>query len=67
LGLAAAAITKVARRYRWQLLIKVLPHQSTDPVDQPLQPLDQLNLTDLRSHCPASVRLTIDVDPLNLA
>lgn len=55
LGPAPAPIPRVARRYRWHLLVK-------GPMDEPLP-----NLQDLRHHCPASVSLTIDVDPLNLA
>jgi primosomal protein N' (replication factor Y) len=56
LGPAPAAIVRVSRRYRWQLLLKVYAHtQITLP-----------SLEELRSHCPASVSLTIDVDPLRL-
>jgi primosomal protein N' (replication factor Y) (superfamily II helicase) len=58
LGPAPAQVMRVARRYRWQILLKltlgVTPSQLPD--------LPQL----LRSHCPSSVSLTIDVDPLNL-
>jgi len=57
LGPAAAAIGRVARRYRWQILIKYLG-------DRPLALPD---LTDLRAYCPTAVSLTIDVDPLNLS
>ncbi|OUL20257.1 primosomal protein N' [Nostoc sp. 106C] len=56
LGPAPASILRVANRYRWQILIKFAP--------------DELpNLPDweqVRSLCPASVSLTIDVDPLNI-
>ncbi|MDZ7961224.1 MAG: primosomal protein N' [Aulosira sp. DedQUE10] len=56
LGPAPASILRVANRYRWQILIKFA--------------LDDLpNLPDweqVRSLCPASVSLTIDVDPLNI-
>nr|WP_199312052.1 primosomal protein N' [Phormidium tenue] len=55
LGPAPAPIPRVARRYRWHLVVK-------GPLDEPLP-----NLQDLRQHCPAQVSLTIDVDPLNLA
>ncbi|MGB3136753.1 MAG: primosomal protein N' [Nodosilinea sp.] len=54
LGPAPAPIPRVARRYRWHLLIK-------GPLEHPLP-----NLQDLKPLCPA-VSLTIDVDPLNLA
>ncbi|HEY9641267.1 MAG TPA: primosomal protein N' [Coleofasciculaceae cyanobacterium] len=56
LGPAAAAVARVARRYRWQILLKELS-------DRPL-PLP--DLTELRSYCPTAISLTIDVDPLNL-
>lgn len=54
LGPVPAPILRVARRYRWQVLLKgaiaaALP-----------------DLTDLPKQCPAQVSLTIDVDPLNL-
>ncbi|MGG6237751.1 primosomal protein N' [Nodosilinea sp. AN01ver1] len=55
LGPAPAPIPRVARRYRWHLLVK-------GPLEHPLP-----NLQDLKPYCPASVSLTIDVDPLNLA
>ncbi len=55
LGPAPAPIPRVARRYRWHLLIK-------GPMHEPLP-----NLEDLKQCCPASVSLAIDVDPLNLA
>ncbi|HEY9646490.1 MAG TPA: primosomal protein N', partial [Chroococcidiopsis sp.] len=56
LGPAPAPILRVAQRYRWQLLLKCSEQA-------------QLNLDPavLRSHCPTSVSLTIDVDPLNLS
>ncbi len=56
LGPAPANIMRVARRYRWQILLK-FPAAA------------QANLPDLniwRSHLPQSVSMTIDVDPLNL-
>jgi primosomal protein N' (replication factor Y) len=55
LGPAPAPIPRVARRYRWHLVVK-------GPMDEPLP-----NLQDLKRHCPAQVSLIIDVDPLNLA
>ncbi|WOD37605.1 primosomal protein N' [Nodosilinea sp. E11] len=55
LGPAPAPIPRVARRFRWHLLIK-------GPLHQPLP-----NVQGLKQHCPAAVSLTIDVDPLNLA
>jgi primosomal protein N' (replication factor Y) len=56
LGPAAAAIGRVARRYRWQILLKGLSEH----------PLPLPNLMELRSCCPPAISLTIDVDPLNL-
>jgi primosomal protein N' (replication factor Y) len=56
LGPAPAGILRVANRYRWQILLKF---------SQKLQPaLPDWNY--VRSLCPPSVSLTIDVDPLNL-
>lgn len=56
LGPAAATIERVARRYRWHILVK-----SADPGEQ-----DWSYLTDLRSHCPPEVSLTLDIDPIDL-
>jgi primosomal protein N' (replication factor Y) len=53
LGPAPATIVRVSRRYRWQILIKCL---------SVLPP----SLTELRQHCPSTVALTIDIDPLHL-
>jgi primosomal protein N' (replication factor Y) len=55
LGPAPANIMRVARRYRWQILLK-FPATAND--------LPDLNL--LRSHLPKSVSMTIDVDPINM-
>ncbi len=55
LGPTPAPIYRVARRYRWHVLLKL-------PLEMPVP-----DLTSLRSHLPKSVRLTIDVDPLNLS
>jgi len=55
LGPAPAPILRVARRYRWQVLLKGAI--AAAPPD----------LTFLPQQCPAQVSLTIDVDPLNLA
>lgn len=55
LGPAPASIMRVARRFRWQILIKF-----------PLEVSVELNFSELRSLCPAGVSLSIDVDPLNL-
>ena len=56
LGPAPASILRVANRYRWQILLK-FAHGS-------LPELPDWN--HVRSLCPSSVSLTIDVDPLNL-
>ena len=56
LGPAPASIMRVARRYRWQILLKF-------PLDVPVELQD---LSELRSLCPSGVSLSIDVDPLNL-
>jgi primosomal protein N' (replication factor Y) len=56
LGPAPASILRVANRYRWQILIKFAPDA-----------LPQLpDWEEVRSLCPASVSLTIDVDPINI-
>ncbi|MEA5606042.1 primosomal protein N' [Nostoc sp. UHCC 0252] len=56
LGPAPASILRVANRYRWQILIKFAPDA-----------LPQLpDWEEVRSLCPQSVSLTIDVDPLNI-
>ncbi|HEY9890156.1 MAG TPA: primosomal protein N', partial [Candidatus Obscuribacterales bacterium] len=54
LGPAPAPILRVARRYRWQILLK-------GAIASPLP-----DLSPLAKHCPTLVSLTIDVDPLNL-
>lgn len=56
LGPAPANIMRVARRYRWQILLK-LPLTETG---------DLPDLNNLRSHLPKSVSITIDVDPINM-
>jgi primosomal protein N' (replication factor Y) len=56
LGPAPASILRVANRYRWQILIIFAPDA-----------LPQLpDWEEVRSLCPSSVSLTIDVDPLNI-
>ena len=56
LGPAPASIMRVARRYRWQILLKFAPE-----VRQNLPDLNRL-----RSLCPKSVSMSIDVDPINM-
>ncbi len=56
LGPAPASIMRVARRYRWQILLKFPPAEKANLPD----------LNNLRSHIPPSVSLTIDVDPINM-
>ena len=56
LGPAPANISRVANRYRWQILLKFALGSLPELPDWSL----------VRSHCPSSVSLTIDVDPLNL-
>lgn len=55
LGPAPAPILRVARRYRWHVLLK-------GAIAAPLP-----ELRDLIQQCPSQVSLTIDVDPLNLS
>ena len=54
LGPAPATILRVADRYRWQILLKFSP---VNPVKLP-------GLMELRSHCPSSVSIMVDVDPI---
>jgi primosomal protein N' (replication factor Y) len=56
LGPAPATIIRVANRYRWHILLKFSAEIQDILAD----------LTSLRSFCPHSVRVTIDVDPLSL-
>lgn len=57
LGPAPAQVMRVARRFRWQILLKRLPEATRQQW--------LLDPQRLRSHCPSTVSLTIDVDPLN--
>ncbi|KGF73377.1 hypothetical protein DO97_19980 [Neosynechococcus sphagnicola sy1] len=57
LGPAPAQVMRVARRFRWQILLKSF---------QPLPEAILSDLTQLRTLCPPTVSLTLDVDPLNL-
>ena len=54
LGPAPASIMKVARRYRWQILLK-----NTQNSNLP-------DLNNLQTHCSQLVSMTIDVDPINI-
>ncbi|WP_041740895.1 primosomal protein N' [Calothrix sp. PCC 6303] len=56
LGPAPASIMRVANRYRWQILLKFTREMSPQLPDW----------QEVRELCPASVSLTIDVDPLNM-
>ena len=55
LGPVPAPIFRMARRYRWHILLKLNAAGSLP------------DLTQLRQHCLQGVRLTIDVEPLNLS
>ncbi|MBW4648020.1 MAG: primosomal protein N' [Kastovskya adunca ATA6-11-RM4] len=56
LGPAPASIMRVARRYRWQILLKFPPEV----------PIEVSVLSELRETCPKTVSFSVDVDPLNL-
>ncbi|WP_083856841.1 primosomal protein N' [Stanieria cyanosphaera] len=56
LGPAPASIMRIARRYRWQILIKFATEEKEQLPD----------LNQLRSLCPQSVSMVIDVDPMNI-
>ena len=55
LGPAPAPIPRVARRYRWQMVLK-------GAIAAPLP-----DLRSLSARCPRTVSLTLDIDPLNLS
>lgn len=55
LGPAPANIMRVARRYRWQILLKF------SAIPNPIP-----NLISLHKYCPSSVSMIIDVDPLSI-
>lgn len=61
LGPTAAAIPRVARRYRWQILLKAWSNQVLE-----LPNLELPSLSELRTYCPTTVSLSIDIDPLHL-
>ncbi|MDJ0577438.1 MAG: primosomal protein N' [Xenococcaceae cyanobacterium MO_234.B1] len=56
LGPAPASVMRVARRYRWQILLK---YPGTDKCNLP-------DFNSLRKICPKSVSMIIDVDPINM-
>ena len=56
LGPAPASIMRVARRYRWHILLKFTPEVADNRPD----------FSYLRFLCPSSVSFSIDVDPLSL-
>ncbi len=56
LGPAPASVMRVARRYRWQILLK---YPGTDKCNLP-------DFNSLRELCPKSVSMIIDVDPINM-
>ncbi|MBD1844764.1 primosomal protein N' [Cyanobacteria bacterium FACHB-63] len=60
LGPAPATIVRIAQRYRWQILLKLGDEHGVQ------QSYRMPDVMELRSHCPSTVSLTIDVDPMNL-
>lgn len=65
LGPAPASIFRVARRYRWQILLKRPLPMDTGQTTTGATPIP-LPLKHLRQLCPDKVRLSLDIDPLNL-
>lgn len=59
LGPAPATILRVARRYRWQILLKC-------PLTGTPEAVSLVDLEQVRSLCPTNVSLTLDVDPLTI-
>ncbi|MEM1426102.1 MAG: primosomal protein N', partial [Cyanobacteria bacterium P01_H01_bin.130] len=55
LGPVPAQVMRVARRFRWRIVLKLDRNAPTPDI-----------VRSLHTHCAASVKLTIDVDPLNL-
>ena len=72
LGPAPANVMRVARRYRWQILLKFpldetnLPDLNILRDNRSLLVSNKERLSRLRSHLPKSVSMTIDVDPINM-
>ncbi|MCG9890777.1 MAG: primosomal protein N' [Thermosynechococcaceae cyanobacterium MS004] len=60
LGPAPANILRVASRFRWQILLKLPPNLTGTPHPW------RLPVEALKKICDRQIRLTIDVDPLNL-
>jgi primosomal protein N' (replication factor Y) (superfamily II helicase) len=60
LGPAPANVLRVAGRFRWQLLLKLPPNLQGNPHQW------RLPVEELKKICDRQIRLTIDVDPLNL-
>jgi primosomal protein N' (replication factor Y) len=56
LGPAPATILRIARRYRWQILLK-LPRDRTVTIP---------DLVSLRALCPGTVSLSLDIDPITI-
>jgi primosomal protein N' (replication factor Y) len=56
LGPAPATIMRIAKRYRWQILLKFLPESQPDLGE----------LAALQRFCVPSVRISLDVDPLSI-
>jgi len=57
LGPAPASIMRIARRYRWQILLKYPPSAGENRLTE---------LMELYALCPKGVSLKIDVDPLDM-
>ncbi|AUC59625.1 primosomal protein N' PriA [Cyanobacterium sp. HL-69] len=57
LGPAPANVMRVARRYRWQILLK-----SLEPFSHELKQ----QLLTLKQYCPSTVSFSIDVDPIRI-
>ncbi|MGY6528890.1 MAG: primosomal protein N' [Cyanobacterium sp.] len=57
LGPAPANVMRVARRYRWQILLKSL---------EPFSPELKQELLTLKQYCPSTVSFSFDVDPVRI-
>ena len=57
LGPAPASVMRIARRYRWQILLKFSPAATANDIP---------DLMNLYRFCPQGISLNIDVDPLDM-
>jgi primosomal protein N' (replication factor Y) len=64
LGPAPAVVMRVADRYRWNILLKFSSGELQNAIC--FAAAQAIDIEGLRSLCPRSISMTIDVDPLNI-